>query len=121
MQCREFTFNFEQHTRQCIRISHHLFKLVFVYFRNLIEIRQLRLRFKYPGMVIQDHVCTFFIIIFIMNLTHNLFNNVFHRHQSGSSSKLIHNNGNMNLIRLEVTQQIINHLCFRHKISRTDQ
>jgi len=106
----EFTFNFEQHTCQCICISHHLFKFVFVYFCNLIEIRQLRFRFKYPGMVIQNNVRTLFIIVFVVNLTYNLFDNILHRYQSGSSSKLIHNNSNMNLIRLEVTQQIINHL-----------
>ena len=72
-------------------------------------------------MVVQYNVCTFFIVIFIMNLTHNFFNNIFHRHQSGRSSEFINNNGYMNLICLKITQQVIDHLRLRHKISRTNQ
>ena len=72
-------------------------------------------------MVIQNNVCTLFIIVFVVNLTYNLFDNILHRYQPGSSSKFIHNDSNMNLIRLEVTQQIINHLRLRHKISRANQ
>ena len=72
-------------------------------------------------MVIQHDIRAFLIIIFIMYLTNNFFNDILHCHQSGSTSELIHNDSNMNLVRLKITKQIINHLCLRHKISRPDQ
>ena len=121
MQCGKFTFNLKQHPCQCIGIPYHSLKLIFVHFRNLVKVRKLSLSFKYPGMVIQDNVCTLFIIVFVVNLTYNLFDNILHRYQSGSTSELIHNDSNMNLVRLKITKQIINHLCLRHKISRPDQ
>ena len=121
MQCGKFTFNLKQHPCQCIGIPYHSLKLIFVHFRNLVKVRKLSLSFKYPGMVIQHDIRAFLIIIFIMYLTNNFFNDILHCHQSGSTSELIHNDSNMNLVRLKITKQIINHLCLRHKISRPDQ
>ena len=121
MQCRKLTFYFEQHTRQRISVTYYLFKLIFIDFRNLIEVSQLCLCFKYPCMIVQYYIRALFIVIFIMNLAYDFFDNILHCHQSGSTSKLIHDNGNMYLIRLKITKQIINHLRLRHKISRADQ
>ncbi len=56
-----------------------------------------------------------------MNLTHNLFDNVLHSDNSRRTAELINYNGNMNLVCLEVAQQIINHLGFRHKVSGANQ
>ena len=121
MESRKFPLQFQQKSGKRIGIPCHLIERFLVYLRYFIEISQLGLGFKYPSVVIQYGICTFFIIVFVMNFAHNLLNNVLHGDNARRTTELIDHNGYMNLVCLEIAQQIINHLGFGHKIGGPDK
>ena len=121
MESRKFPLQLQQKSGKRIGIPCHLIERFLVYLRYFIEIGQLGLGFKYPSVVIQYGICTFFIIVFVMNFAHNLLNNVLHGDNARRTAELIDHNGYMNLVCLEIAQQIINHLGFGHKIGGPDK
>ena len=66
-------------------------------------------------------VCLFVIIILVIYLANNLFNDILHGNDTGSTTKLVYHDGHVYLILLEITQKVINHLCFRYKIWGTNE
>ena len=121
VQYRKLPFYFQQQPGQSVRISFHFLEKSGISFHNLIKIGQQGFCLEYIGTVIQFHIRTLFIIVFIINLSYNLLDDILHCNNARSTSKLIDNDGNMDLVRLKITQKIINHLRFRYKVSRTDQ
>ena len=71
--------------------------------------------------MVEAGVGTLVVVVFVADFAHNLLNDVFHGHQSACTAELVHHNGHVHLVGLEITQKAVNHLCFGHKIGRTDE
>ena len=56
-----------------------------------------------------------------LQTSNNLLDDVFHRDDTRGSAEFIHHDGNVNLVGLEIAQEVVNHLGFRHEISRANQ
>ena len=121
MQFRELALDFKQETCYRIGFASHIFEFFRIEFQNLIEVGKQSLGFENISGIIQFYISAFFFIVLIIDFTNDFFDNVLHRYNSRSSTKLIHHNGNMNLVGLEIAQQIVDFLGFRNEISRANQ
>ena len=121
MLFRELTLDFEQQTCQGIGITFHILKGIGINLYYLVEIRKQGLGLEHISMVVHLDVRAFFLIVFIVDFTYNLLDDVLHGDNTRCTAKLIHHNSNVNLVGLEIAQQVINHLGFGHKICRTNQ
>ena len=63
----------------------------------------------------------FFLVVLIIDFADDLFQNILQRHDTARSAELIHNDGNMHFVLLELSQEVVNLLCLRDKIRRTNQ
>ena len=72
-------------------------------------------------MVVQRDVGALLVIVFIADFAHDFLDDIFHGHQARRAAKLVHHDGDMDFVGLEVTQKLVYHLCLGHEIGRTNQ
>ena len=77
----------------------------------------------YAPMVVLCHDVGAAVVVIklITDVTHDLFKHIFNRNQTGDTAELINDQRKMVPSFLEITQQHIQRLTFRHKTSRTKQ
>ena len=121
MQDREVTLELEKQTGQRVSITGNIVKLLVINTKNLAEIAQKRLALKDVGIVVELGISILFLVVLVVDFTHDLFEDVLQRHQSARASKLIDNDGDMHLVTLELPEQVINLLGLGHEIRRTYQ
>ena len=121
MKFREFTLDFEQQACQRIGIAYHIFEGFRVYLHNLVEIRKQCLGFEYVSMVVYFYIRAFFLVVFVIDFSHNLLDDVFHRDDTRGSAEFIHHDSDVNLVGLEVAQEVVNHLRFGHEVGGADK
>ena len=117
----EITFDFQQESGYRISITFHFGKLLIAYFKNSTEVAQQCLTLKDIGILIQTSKSLLLIIILIVNLTHDFFQDILQGNDTTGTAELIYNDSNMHLVLLEFTEQVVNLLRFRNEVWRTDQ
>ena len=78
VQGRKLSLEFQHQTGQRIGVTCHFVKGLFVQFGRLVEVGQECLALKDPGMVVQLGEGVLFIIVFVVNLTYNLLDDILH-------------------------------------------
>ena len=63
----------------------------------------------------------FVFVILVADFTHNLFENIFERHDTRRTAKLIDNHRHVYMLTPKIFEQLINHLAFGNEIGRTQQ
>ena len=88
---------------------------------DLIEVTQQRLSFKDVGIGVHADVVAFLLVVLVVYLAHNLFENVLQSNEAAGAAELIDDDGDVHLVLLEVAQQVVNFLGFRYKVGRPDE
>ena len=102
MHLGEFALNLKQQTCQCVGIALNLLKDVVVQFQNLVEVTQQRLALKDKGVAVDADVALLVIIVLIVDFAYDFLQNILQRHNAAGTTKLVHHNGNMHLVLLEL-------------------
>ena len=117
----ELTLDFEQQSGKCVGIAFHILEEIVLNLHDTAEVGQEGLGLKDVGVLVEAGVGTLVVIVFVADFAHNLLDDVFHGNQSACTAELVHHNGHMHHVGLEITQEAVNHLCLGHKIGRTDE
>ena len=121
MDAWKITLDFKQQSGQSIGIAFHFLKFLIINIQNLAEVSQQSLTLKNKCIIIQFGVELIFLIILIFNLTYDFLQNILKSYDTACAAKFIYHDGDMYLILLKFSQQIINLLGLRYKIRRTNQ
>ena len=117
---REVALDLEQQTRQRVGIALHLGELFVVDFQNLAEVAQQRLAFEDVGVVVHPCVELLLLVVFVVDLADDLFENVLERHHAAGAAELIDDNGHVHLVVLELAQQVVDLFRLGHEERRPD-
>ena len=85
-----------------VSASRQLRRMFLHQYRLFCKNQKVEFSLQYPSMIVQDMVSGFFIIVFIMDFTHDFFNDIFHCNDTRRPSELIDNNRYVYLVFLEI-------------------
>ena len=121
VQVGEIALDLEQQACQGVGIALNGVEELVIQLQDLGEVGEQGLALEEVGVLIQAGEGQFLVIILVVYLTYNLLNDVFHRHDAARSAELVHDDGNVHLVCLEIAQQVVNHLGFRYEVRRADK
>ena len=113
----KLAFYLQQQSGECIRLAFHWCEEIVRQLKYARKVGQQGLRFKDVRVLVEPCVWLLLVIvIFVVDLADNLLDAVLHRDDAAGADKLIHYDGDMHLVGLEVAQQFVYHLCLGYEI-----
>ena len=121
MKFGEVALEFEDETRQRVGIALHLLEEVLLQLHHLVEINKQRATLEEPCVLVETMPAVVLVVGLVVYLTHYLLDDILHGDESARTSELVHDDGDVHLVLLEIAQKVVYHLRLGHKESRTDE
>ena len=121
VECGEFALDFEQEACECVGIALYFLEIFVVKVHDAVEIRKQGLGLEDIGIVVQALIALFGIIVLVIYLAYDFLDDVLHCNNAAGAAKFVYYNGNVYLVLLEITQQVVYHLGLGDEIWCADK
>ena len=113
---REVALQFQQQAGQRVGLALDVRELIVLNPQDATKIREKGLTLKDECIVVELGIGVLLFIVLVVDPADNLSDNNLKGDQSAGSSKLVHDDGAVHLVLLELTQQVINLLRLGNEI-----
>ena len=121
MHAEEVALDLKEQSGERVGITLNVSKLVVINVKVFAEVGEQRLALKEICVVVELRVVFCVIIILVVDLTHNLLQDVLKSDDAAGSTKLVNHDGNVDLVLLKLAHEVVDLLGLRHEIRRTDK
>ena len=101
----ELSLYLEKQAGQRLCFALDVLEIIVIKAENLREVRDERLCFEEVGVLVKALIGFLLIVVFVVYLAHDFLQDVLHRDDSAGASELIHNDGDVDFVCLEVAKQ----------------
>ena len=119
--CGEIALYLKQEAGKRFGLAFDGLEVIVVEAKYLYKVGHKCLGLKDVGVLVEPLVGLLFVVVFVVYLPDDFLQNVFHCDDSACASELIHHDGDVYFVRLEVAQKVVHHLRFRHEVGGTNQ
>ena len=112
----KIAFDFEHQPCDGFGLSFHVVERIVVELHHVEEIVDMRFAVEDVGAVGQSAVEGFVLVAFVGYFTHYLLEDVFQREQAERGAVLVHDDGHVYLVALELFEQVVYLFVFRYVV-----
>ena len=121
VQVGEVALELEQEAGQRVGVALDLLEELVVKVELALEVGEHGLGLEEVGVAVELHVGALYLVVLVVDLAHNLLDDVLEGDEAEGASELVDNDGDVDLAGLEVAQEVVNLLGLGNEEGGTDE